>query len=66
MNWKKQNKKQAALSAGRAEKGFTMIHCALLAIAFLVGVPAVAVLVYTLYKAEGGKQSFGDFIKEVF
>lgn len=43
-----------------------MIHCALLAITFLVGVPAVAVLVYALYKAEGGKQSFCDFIKEVF
>ena len=43
-----------------------MIHCALLAIAFLVGVPAVAVLVYALYKTEGGKQSFRDFIKEGF
>lgn len=43
-----------------------MIHCAFLAIAFLVGVPAVAVLVYALYKAEGGKQSFRDFIRDIF
>lgn len=66
MNWKKLNKKYAALSAERAEKDFTMIHFFLLAIAFLIGIPAAAVLVYALYKAEGGKQSFHDFIREVF
>lgn len=43
-----------------------MIHFSLLAIAFLVGIPAAAVLVYALYNAEGGKQSFRDFMKEVF
>lgn len=43
-----------------------MIQFSLLAIAFLVGIPAAAMLIWALYKAEGGKQSFRDFMKEVF